>query len=233
MLYIAFVCIFLSIFLFTYNKNHLSKKYINAELEKVNTWLKLNKLSLKVQKTKFMVYHRKQKKVSEVNVANDNTVIERVQSFKFLGIMFNEALSWENHIAMIFKISKVIGILYRLKYVFPESVLFTLCNSPIVSYINYGLLLWGVDCHNLETLQKKALRFMTNSSYVAYTPPLLIRHGLLSVTDMYKLKLLKFYYKLSYDLLPPYFNLYNVILRQEPARDLRQHNIHPPLVKRV
>ena len=26
MLYIAFVCIFLSIFLFTYNKNHLSKK---------------------------------------------------------------------------------------------------------------------------------------------------------------------------------------------------------------
>ena len=93
-------------------------------------------------------------------------------------------------------------------------VLFTLYNSLIVSYINYGLLLWGVDCHKLETLQKKALRFMTNSSYVAHTAPLLIRHGLLSVTDMYKLKLLKFYYKLSYDLLPPYFNIYNVILRQ-------------------
>ena len=29
MLYIAFVCIFLSIFLFTYNKNHLSKKKWN------------------------------------------------------------------------------------------------------------------------------------------------------------------------------------------------------------
>ena len=142
-----------------------------------------------------------------VNVAIDNTVIERVQSFNFLGIMLNEALSWKNHIAMVGnKISKVIGILYRLKYVFPESVLFTLYNSLIVSYINYGLLLWGVDCHKLETLQKKALRFMTNSSYVAHTAPLLIRHGLLSVTDMYKLKLLKFYYKLSYDLLPPYFN---------------------------
>ena len=74
---------------------------------------------------------------------------------------------------------------------------------------------------------------MTNSSYVAHTAPLLIRHGLLSVTNMYKLKLLKFYYQLSYDLLSPYFNIYNVILRQEPARDLRQHYIHPPLVKRV
>ena len=84
--------------------------------------------------------------------------------------MLNEALSWKNHIAMVSnKISKVIGILYRLKYVFPESVLFTLYNSLIVWYINYGLLLWGVDCHKLETLQKKALRFMTNSSYVAHT----------------------------------------------------------------
>ena len=173
---------------------------VNAELEKVNTWLKLNKLLLNVQKTKFMVFHRKQKKVSGVNVAIDNTVIERVQSFNFLGIMLNEALSWKNHIhvAMVSnKISKVIGILYRLKYVFSEGVLFTLYNSLIVSYINYGLLLWGVDCHKLETLQKKVLRFVTNSSYVAHTAPLLIRHGLLSVTDMYKLKLLKFYYKLS------------------------------------
>ena len=31
MLYIAFVCIFLSIFLFTYNKNHLSKKKIDFQ----------------------------------------------------------------------------------------------------------------------------------------------------------------------------------------------------------
>ena len=39
-----------------------TEKHINAEVEKVNTWLKLNKLSLNVQKTKFMVFHRKQKK---------------------------------------------------------------------------------------------------------------------------------------------------------------------------
>ena len=64
-----------------------------------------------------------------------------------------------------------------------------------------------------------------NSSCVAHTAPLLIRHGLISVTDMYKLKLLKFYNKLSYDLLPPYFNIYNVILRQEPARDLHPSSI--------
>ena len=131
------------------------------------------------------------------------------------------------------KISKVRGILYRLKNVFPENVLFVLYNSLIVSYMNYGLLLWGIHSHKLELLQKKALRLMTNSNYLAHTTTLLIKHGLLNVRDMYKLKLLKFYYKLSYDLLPPYFNKYIEIIEQKPARDLRSQYIQAPLVKRV
>ena len=61
---------------------------------------------------------------------------------------------------------------------------------------------------NLNICKKKASRFMTNSGYIAHTTPLLNKHGMLNVRDMYKLKLLKFYYKLSYDLLPPYFNYY-------------------------
>ena len=207
---------------------------INNELEKVNTWLKLNKLSLNTQKTKLMLFHRKQKHIDEVSVIINGTKIERVASFNFLGIMLDENLSWKSHIEMVGnKISKVTGILYRLKNVFPESVLFVLYNSLIVSYINYGLLLWGVHSHRLDSLQKKALRFMTNSSYLAHTTPLLIKHGLLNVGDMYKLKLLKFYYKLSYDLLPPYFNNYIEIIEQKPARDLRYQYIHAPLVKRV
>ena len=47
---------------------------IKAELEKVNTWLKLNKLSLNAQKTKLMLFHRKQKHMNEVNVKIDNTI---------------------------------------------------------------------------------------------------------------------------------------------------------------
>ena len=55
---------------------------------------------------------------------------------------------------------------------------------------------------------------MTNSGYIAYTTPLLIKHALLNVRDMYKLKLSKLYYKLSYDLLPPYFNYYIEVIEQ-------------------
>ena len=112
---------------------------INRELEKVHIWLKLNKLSLNTQKTKLMLFHRKQKHFDKISVVIE---IEHVPSFNFLGIMLDENLSWKSHIEMVGnKISKVTGILYRLKNVFPENVLFVLYNSLIVSYINY------MDCY--------------------------------------------------------------------------------------
>ena len=39
---------------------------------------------------------------------------------------------------------------------------------------------------NLNFYNKKALRFMTNSGYIAHITPLLTKHGLLNVRDMYK-----------------------------------------------
>ena len=62
------------------NAYHL-KRDINNELEKITLWLKMNKLSLKVQKIKFMIFHRKQKQISELNIAINDTNIERVESF--------------------------------------------------------------------------------------------------------------------------------------------------------
>ena len=71
---------------------------------------------------------------------------------------------------------------------------------------------------------------MTNSSYIAHTALLFIYHGVLRVTDMYKLKLLKFYCKLSYNLFLSYFDNYSETLEQKPIHDLRQNLIHGPLI---
>ena len=84
--------------------DHLNKEGdINGELEKVNTWLKLNKLSLNAQKTELMVFHRKQKHVDEINVQINGSKIECVESFNFLGIMLDENLTWKSHIEMLGK----------------------------------------------------------------------------------------------------------------------------------
>ena len=138
---------------------------INSELQKVSMWLKKNKLSLNLDKTKLMIFHRQQKRVKELNITINGTIIERVQSFNFLGITISESMSWANHLLFIKKkISKVIGILYRLKNTFPSEVLKTLYKSIVLSYINYGLLLWGVEVKNLEVIQKRAIRLITGSN---------------------------------------------------------------------
>ena len=42
---------------------------INSELEKINVWLKLNKLSLNVKKTKSVIFNRKQKQIAEITLS--------------------------------------------------------------------------------------------------------------------------------------------------------------------
>ena len=117
------------------NFDHLTKKIdINRKLEKLKILWKLN-----TQKTELMLFHRKQKHLDKISVVVNGIEMEHVPSFNFLGIMLDENLSWKSHIEMFGnKISKLTGILYRLKNVFPENVLFVLYNSLIVSYINYG-----------------------------------------------------------------------------------------------
>ena len=64
---------------------------INAELQKVSMWLKKNKLSLNLDKTKLMIFHRQQKRVKELNITINGTNIKRVQSFNFLGNTLSES----------------------------------------------------------------------------------------------------------------------------------------------
>ena len=157
-----------------------------------------------------------------------------MESFNFLGLIIDEGLSWKRHTDVVKnKISKLVGILYRLNNILPKNILQTFYNSLIASYINYGLLLWGVESNRIELLQKKAILLITNSSYTAHTTPLFIELGLLKIQDMFKLKLLKFYYKLSSNLLPQYFESYRDVIERAPARELRQHYIHLPLIRSV
>ena len=70
--------------------------------------------------------------------------------------MLDESLTWTDHTYIVAnKISRVTGVLYRLKSVFPKEILLTLYNTLIGSYINYGLLVWGVESNRIEVPQKK------------------------------------------------------------------------------
>ena len=128
---------------------------INTELDKISEWLKINKLSLNVDKTKFMLFHMPKKNIQTPIIIIDNIVIECVDSFNFLGIYLEKYMNWKRHTDYIAsKISKSIGILNRLKHILPTEIKIMIYNSLILSHINYGILTWGYHSDRRYKLQK-------------------------------------------------------------------------------
>ena len=105
-----------------------------------------------------MVFHTNQRNVTYPNLVINYSIIERVSQFNFLGIMLSYNMTHINHISK--KISKAIGILYQLKLIYPQRILFTLYTTLIVPHLQYCLILWGSgikENYPLHLLQKKAL----------------------------------------------------------------------------
>lgn len=207
---------------------------LNNELTNISDWLKVNKLSLNVKKSKYMIFHKPQKKVEPLILIMDNTTIERVYEFDFLGLSLNENLTWKTHIDKIAnKISRCIGILNRLKYFLPLEIKLTIYSSLILSHLNFGILLWGYQCERIIKLQKKAIRILSLSKYNAHTEPIFKDLNLLKVTDILKLQELKFYYKFKHNLLPSYLLTLPFSSNNETHNHntRQQNNIHLTLVK--
>ena len=182
---------------------------INSELRLITDWLCLNKLSLNAKKTKMMIFHHRQKNISKLNLQLyiNNTKIEQVKEFDFLGMVIDECMTWDSHINKIAcKISRVNGVLSRLKRFVPSEILKIIYNALILPHLNYGILLWGKNIHRIQKLQKWAVRSITLSKYNAHTDPLFIKLKLLKIQDIYSLCLLKFYHKYKQNVLPNYFS---------------------------
>ena len=79
--------------------NHLLS-IVNNELAKIIIWLKVNKLSLNLTKTNFMIFHPRQKIVYVyVLLTLENTVIKQVTETKFLRCSY--CLSWKPHVDFV------------------------------------------------------------------------------------------------------------------------------------
>ena len=68
------------------NKQQNLNEIINYELSKISTWLKVNYLSLNVNKSKFLAFCTPQTKIRLPTLHIDGSELECVEEFNFLGI---------------------------------------------------------------------------------------------------------------------------------------------------
>src|SRR6218665_2607324 len=73
---------------------------INKELQLLDEWFRVNRQSLNIDKTNFIVFHTSRKTIRQMqNEININGVnIKQVVISKFLGVILDEHLTWAPHI---------------------------------------------------------------------------------------------------------------------------------------
>ena len=138
-------------------------------------------------------------KIDHVNFGSNR--LFQVHSTKFLGIYIDEHLSFRYHVDHVMnKISKSIGLLYKLNHFLPRNILLSIYNTLLLPYFNYGIILWhnspNYVKNRLITAQKKAIRAICSLEYNCHTNDSFKYLGTLKISDLYKINLCSTMFKL-------------------------------------
>ena len=184
------------------------EKKVNSELRNLYLWLSVNRLSLNIDKTNFVIFHPFNKPLKyNVTIKIHNKAICEKKSIKYLGVLIDSTLSWKDHISNTSKkVSRAIGILYKLRPYVTTKIMKDIYYALIYSHLVYAIEVWGSACDThltkLFTLQKRAVRLMTYKDQFPAIPgplhpsnPLFLKLGLLKVKDIFFLQISKFIHK--------------------------------------
>ena len=195
------------------------EKTINKELKKLHLWLNINRLSLNIDKTNYIIFHPYNKPLKQhTTIKINKKAINEKDYVKYLGVLIDSTLSWKDQISNISKkISRAIGIMYKLRPFLPLNVMKNVYYSLIYSHIIYAIEAWGsasqTELDKILILQKRAMRLMTfNDKYPTVCGPLISSGPIfakletLKVTDIFKYQVSKFIFKCINKLAPVNFH---------------------------
>ena len=177
------------------------EKIMNKELEKLHEWLCINRLSLNITKTNFVIFHSINKPNKPITILINKEAIDEVKHVKYLGVLIDSQLTFKYHIDELNKkVSRAIGILYKLRPFVTSKILCNVYYAIIYPFLLYGIMIWGNTSLTLlnpiHILQKKFVRMATyKDGYplkpgpLTHTSPLFHKLKLLNIFDIFKLQL--------------------------------------------
>ena len=153
------------------------KKYVNKDLNLISQWLADNLLTLNCTKSKFLLFgsSSRLKSFTNIYIFVNNHQLTRERTIKYLGITFEENLTWSDHLNKIStKINQRIGLLRIVKAFLPTKARLTIYNALILLLFDYADIIWG-DKNNLslmdqlQILQNKAAKTILDVPYLSYS----------------------------------------------------------------
>ena len=194
-----------------YSSNSISdiEHHLTEDLGSIVSWLESNFLFLNYSKTKIMLVgtHQRLSRVNSFTVHARNNILGRVYQFKYLGVMLDPTLSWNDHIDYISsKISSRLGMLRKARRVVPREACITLYESMVLPLFDYCSAVWGgcgqTNRSYLDRLQRRAVSIIESRTVQQSEVRNTLRWPSLEARRNYQISLLVF--KCLHGLAPVY-----------------------------
>ena len=139
----------------------------------------------------------------------------------------DENLNWKYHLSELSKkLARTCGIFFKIRHLLPTDVLVSLYNSLFASFLQYGIIVWGLtyDTHikPIYILQKKVVRAIAFMNFTSPSSPIFSDLKILKLYDLFHLKLLLFVYESVNRISPSVFHNIFEILSDVHQHDTRQ-----------
>ena len=172
----------------------------NEELLKLKDWTQANKLTIHAGKTKLLLVSKRIPSQNNFSINLMDSNIVRDHTCKYLGIYLDDKLTFKDHIKHInSKISRYIGILYKIKDNLPVKTRLDYYYAYIYPYLSYNTIIWGCaypsHIQPLVVLQKRAVRTISDAGFRDHTSPIFKQLKLLKIQDIYNFQLGMYMYK--------------------------------------
>ena len=190
---------------FTADNNIELTNLIKKTLIKIEKCYKYNKLKLNISKTE-MINVNSNKYPNNIISLND-TLINNVYNYKYLGIILDSKLDFKNHIIKLNnKLSQIQFLISKLSKFIKTNSLIIIYNSIFLPYLNYGNILWGNTFSNntLNTtiIQKNTLRIINKRKFRDHTKELFTSNKILRLDKLTYYNTLIYMHKQYYNQLP-------------------------------
>ena len=181
---------------------NLTCSYLSSFMSVFIDWLRFNKLTLNINKTKVILFTTKTS-IQKPIIYADHTPIACVDSHKYLGIEFDSKLNYNFHIRSVkSKLSMYVGISNKISSFFCLSSAKNFYYSHVYSQISYCIVIWGgwLQLSKYNNLSNKLNKIICNMFWRFSTPYtckfcILKKMKLLKLFDIYKLNLVMLIFK--------------------------------------
>ena len=201
----------------------------NRSLESLYQWFLANKLTLNFDKTLYSVFSpNKAADTSSFKLHLNNLEIQRVDCCKYLGVMLDDRLTWQNHINYIEnKLIKFTSFFYKIRQNLTAECRKALYFALIHPHLTYAVELFGnataSSIYRLQILQNKFLRILQLQGPRFPTSKLYVNYNTHKICDLHEISLLQLIHKIIYQPceLPKPFRTYLIFAHTVHEHDTR------------